>query len=133
MFLSLPFLGRVARAARRVGFARGTSMSETLRRVQTLVLSGDVHVSEHGFEEMRNDGILIDDVVAGIATAVAVEDYPARDRGPSVLALQYDVNGRPIHIVWALPANDRRPAVIVTAYRPDPKQWDSDFKRRSSR
>jgi hypothetical protein len=108
-------------------------MSETLRRVQTLVLAGDVHVSEHGFEELRKDGILIDDVVAGIATAVAVEDYPTRQRGPGVLALQHDLSGRPIHVVWALPANERRPAVIVTAYRPEPKLWDEDFKRRSSR
>ena len=108
-------------------------MSETLRRVQTLVLAGDVHVSEHGFAELRKDDILIDDAVAGIATAVVVEDYPARDRGPSVLTLQHDVHGKPIHIVWALPTDERRPAVIVTAYRPNPKLWDSDFRRRSSR
>ncbi len=108
-------------------------MSETLRRVQTLVLAGDVHVSEHGFSELRQDDILIEDAVIGIATAVAIEDYPARRRGPSVLTLQYDVHGRPIHVVWALPANQRRPAVIVTAYRPDPELWDSDFKRRSVR
>jgi hypothetical protein len=108
-------------------------MSETLRRVQTLVLAGDLHVSEHGFAELRKDGILIEDTVIGIAAAVVLEDYPARHRGPSVLTLQYDAHGRPIHVVWALPANERRPAVIVTAYRPDPKLWDSDFKRRSSR
>ncbi len=108
-------------------------MSETLRRIQTLVLAGDLHVSEHGFAELRKDDILIDDAVAGIATAVVVEDYPARDRGPSVLTLQYDGHGRPIHVVWALPVNERRPAVIVTAYRPDPKLWESDFRRRSSR
>jgi hypothetical protein len=107
-------------------------MSETLRRIQTLVLAGDVHISEHGFAELRKDDILIDDAVSGIATAGVVEDYPARDRGPSVLTLQYDSRGLPIHVVWALPANARRPAVIVTAYRPDPKLWDSDFRRRSS-
>jgi hypothetical protein len=108
-------------------------MSETLRRIQTLVLSGDVHVSEHGFAELRKDDILVEDAVSGIATAIVVEDYPPRQRGRSVLTLQYDVQGRPIHVVWALPANERRPAVIVTAYRPDPKLWDSDFRRRSSR
>ncbi|MEQ1934122.1 MAG: DUF4258 domain-containing protein [Fimbriimonadaceae bacterium] len=108
-------------------------MSETLRRVQTLVLAGDVHISEHGFEELLKDGIAIQDVVAGIDTAVEVEDYPERHRGPSVLALQYDVRGRPVHVVWALPAGERRPAIIVTAYRPDPRLWDNDFIRRSSR
>ena len=108
-------------------------MSETLRRVQALVLAGDVHVSEHGYEELRKDDILVDEAVAGIVTAIVVEDYPARFRGPSVLTLQRDSDGRPIHVVWALPAHERRPAVIVTAYRPDPNLWDSDFRRRRSR
>ncbi len=105
-------------------------MSETLRRIQTLVLAGDYHVSEHGFEELRRDGILIADAVSGIATAIAVEDYPERQRGPGILTLQRDAAGRSLHVVWALPANQRRPAVLVTAYRPSPALWDSDFRRR---
>jgi hypothetical protein len=105
-------------------------MSEILRRVLTLVLAGDVHVSEHGFEELRKDGILVADAMSGIAVAVLLEDYPERQRGPGILTLQHDANGRPIHVVWALPANERRPAVLVTAYRPNPALWDSDFRTR---
>jgi hypothetical protein len=56
-------------------------MSETLRRVQTLVLAGDYRVSEHGYE---------------------------------VLAI----------------SSERHQAVLVTAYRPDPDLWDSEFKER---
>ena len=108
-------------------------MSETLRRVQTLILSGDVRVSEHGYEELGKDAILIEDAVAGITSAVLVENYPERFRGPSILTLQQDANGRPIHVVWAIPAAERRPAVLVTAYRPDPRLWDSEFRRRKSR
>ncbi len=105
-------------------------MSEILRRVQTLVLSGDYLVSDHGFNELEEDAILATDVIAGIATAVAVEDYSDRVRGLSVLALQQDTDGRPIHVVWAIPAGERRPAVLVTAYRPDQGLWDDDFKQR---
>ena len=105
-------------------------MSEILRRVQTLVLAGDVEVSEHGFEELSRDDILIDDVVAGIASAVLAEDYRDRFRGPSVLTLQHDADDRPIHVVWAVPVGERRPAVLVTAYRPDPDLWDDDFRTR---
>jgi hypothetical protein len=105
-------------------------MSEILRRIQALVLSGDFRVSEHGFDELQDDGILIDDLTSGIVEAIAIEDYRDRDRGPSVLALQYDGDGRALHVVWALPAGERRPAVLVTAYRPDPDLWDADFEQR---
>jgi hypothetical protein len=105
-------------------------MSETLRRIQTLVLAGDFLVSDHGFDELAKDGILPSEVIAGIVTAVAVEDYPDRQRGPSVLALQHDADGSPIHVVWAIPAGTRRPAVLVTAYRPSLAMWDSEFRQR---
>jgi len=102
-------------------------MSETLRRVQTLVLAGDYLVSEHAYEELLEDGILPSDAIDGVATALAIEEYPDRVR---VLALQHDAEGRPIHVVWAIPAGRRHPAVLVTAYRPSARLWDSDFKRR---
>jgi hypothetical protein len=98
--------------------------------VQTLVFAGDVRVSDHGYEELRKDDILVDDAIAGIATAIVVEDYPGRFRGPSILTLQQGPDGRPLHVVWALPAGERRPAVLVTAYRPDPSLWDEDLRRR---
>jgi hypothetical protein len=105
-------------------------MSEILRRIQALLLSGDFRVSDHGYDELDEDGILAGDVVTGIAAAFLIEDYPDRVRGPSVLVLQSDADGRAIHAVWALPAGERRPAVLVTAYRPDPTIWDNDLKRR---
>ncbi|MGD9846154.1 MAG: DUF4258 domain-containing protein [Variibacter sp.] len=108
-------------------------MSELLRRVQTLVLSGDAEVSEHGYEELRTDDILIEDIIAGVAAAMLVEEYSDRSRGPSVLTLQHDASGQPIHVVWALPAGKRRPAVLVTAYRPDPSRWDDDSRKRKRR
>jgi hypothetical protein len=108
-------------------------MSETLRRVQMLVLREEVRISDHGFEKLRKDDILLDDTLAGILVAKAIEDYPDRDRGPSVLALQRDPNNRPIHTVWAIPTGQAGPAVLVTVYRPDPAQWDEEFERRKPR
>jgi hypothetical protein len=107
-------------------------MSETLLRVQMLVLRENVRVSEHGFDELLKDGILPSDAVAGILTAKAIEDYPDRVRGPSVLTLQRDASGRPIHVVWAIPAGEIGPAVLVTAYRPDPALWNEEFERRKT-
>jgi hypothetical protein len=74
-------------------------MSETLARVRLLVSQGEVLVSAHGYDELEADGILAVDAFAGIATAVIVEDYAEAARVPSVLVLQQDADGRPIHVV----------------------------------
>jgi hypothetical protein len=108
-------------------------MSETLRRIQTLVTSGDFLVSDHGFKELEEDGIIASEILVGVTAAVALEDYRDRVRGPTVLALQHEPDGRPVHVVWAIPAGERRPAILVTAYRPDPDLWDADFKQRKIR
>jgi hypothetical protein len=105
-------------------------MSETLRRVRTLVLAGDYRVSRHGFRELAADDIVIEDVIAGTEKAVVVEDYPDSRMEPSVLILQRDRTGRPIHVMWGVPKATGRPAVLVTAYRPTPERWSADFKRR---
>lgn len=106
-------------------------MSETLRRVQTLVIRGEVLASQHGFRELAADDILLDVVVAGIEAAIVIEDYADSGRGPSVLVLQHDEYDRPIHVVWGIHKGTTTPAIIVTAYRPDPLLWPADFRTRS--
>jgi hypothetical protein len=105
-------------------------MSETLRRVQALVQRGEIEVSRHGLQELEADGILLEDVIAGIGEAEAVEDYPDFHKGPTVLALQRDRSGRPIHVLWGIERGTAAPAVVVTAYRPDPRRWSDNFTRR---
>lgn len=104
-------------------------MSETLRQVRALVLAGDYIVSRHGFRELANDDIFADDVIAGIRGAVLVEDYPDSRKEPSVLILQSDRHG-PVHVMWGVPKATGRPAMLVTAYRPDPRRWSADFMQR---
>lgn len=79
---------------------------------------------------MAADTIAVRDVIEGLAGAVLVEDYPEFGRGPAMLVLQTDRDGRPIHVVWGIPKGDTRPAVVVTAYRPDPGRWTEDFLER---
>jgi hypothetical protein len=105
-------------------------VSETLGRVRALAATGQVRVSAHGYDELAADDILVRDVVAGLTGAVVVEDYPAYAKGPCVLTLQRDLGGRPIHVVWGIPAGRETPAVVVTAYRPDPARWDETWQRR---
>ena len=105
-------------------------MSDTLRRIADLVQGGDIQISAHGYDEMAEDGILADEVIDGVAAAVVVEDYPQYSKGPCTLVLQRDRSGSPIHVVWGIPSGQTTPAVLVTAYRPDPARWAGDFLRR---
>jgi Domain of unknown function (DUF4258) len=105
-------------------------MSETLKRVLALVPSGEVRVSDHGYDEFAEDNILIRDIIAGAREAIMVQDYPDCPKGPCVLVLQKDREGNPIHVVWGIPRHADAPAVVVTAYRPDPEKWGGDFLRR---
>jgi hypothetical protein len=105
-------------------------LSQTLERVRTIVARGEVRVSDHGYDELAADGLVVRDVVDGLAGAALVEDYPDYPKGPCVLVLEQDRNGEPIHVVWGIPAGQDAPAVVVTAYRPDPGKWDETWRTR---
>jgi len=105
-------------------------VSKTLEQIRVLVATGEVRVSDHGYDELAADGILARDVVAGLSSAEVVEDYPDFPKGPCVLVLEQDRKGLPIHAVWGIPKGATTPAVLVTAYRPSAERWTADFKRR---
>lgn len=98
-------------------------MSEFIEKVRALVRAGEVRISEHGYDELAEDGLTAREVLGGIADAVVVEEYPDYPKGPCVLLLQKDRSGVPIH-VWGIPKGHDRPVVLITAYRPDPARWD---------
>ena len=105
-------------------------MSSTLERIRELVAAKEARISDHGYDELAADGILARDVLDGLADAEVVEDYADYPKGPCVLVLEHDAQGRPIHAVWGIPRGHTSPAVLVTAYRPDPGRWSADFRRR---
>jgi hypothetical protein len=50
-------------------------LSNTLAQVQALVADGQIRLSLHGFREMAADGIMLDDLLGNLDSAVTIEDY----------------------------------------------------------
>lgn len=105
-------------------------MGNTFDRIRALISQGRVRISEHGYDELAADGLLARELVEGVKSAVVVEDYPDYPKGPCVLLLQRTEDERPVHAVWGIPAGHGSPAVLITAYLPDPERWEPGLKRR---
>ena len=105
-------------------------MSGTFEQLKDLVIKGEVLISDHGYNELAMDNLSVREVVSGLAGAELLEEYPDFSKGPCVLVLENDQDGQPIHAVWGIPSGSTSPAVLVTAYRPDPARWTNDFRSR---
>jgi hypothetical protein len=80
------------------GGVGGGGMSEILRQVQALVSSGAIRISQHGLRELAADHIDLEDVLAGIAAAILVEEYPTSRKEPSVLSCKGTVLAHSCHV-----------------------------------
>lgn len=82
----------------------------------------------HAVRRMFERRISEDDVRHVLQTGEVVEDYPQDLPYPSrlVLGLRGD---RSLHVVVAENVEDRE-TVVITVYEPDPRKWDSGFRKR---
>jgi hypothetical protein len=104
--------------------------SFTLQKIIGLIAENAVVISSHGYEELAADNIFVQDMLQSVSRAVVVEDYPDFTKGPCVLVLQEDRNKKPVHVVWGISKGKASPAVLITAYRPDPEKWTDNYSRR---
>lgn len=108
-------------------------MSALWEKFVALITLGEVRISEHGYDALADDGLTVDELLAGVASGVVVEEYPDYPKGAAVLVLQRTADGGSVHAVWGVPRGYNSPVVLVTAYKPDPDQWNVTFTQRVRR
>lgn len=82
----------------------------------------------HAVQRMFGRGIEKDEVLEVLRDGEVIERKPDDLPYPSHLMLGF-VDGRPLHVV----ASDdpvEQATVVITAYAPDPDEWDQWFRRR---
>jgi DUF917 family protein len=105
-------------------------MQTIWNNIRKLIERGEVRISEHGYDELAEDGLNVREIMIGSPEAIVLEEYPDYSKGPCVLTFLKDKANQPIHVVWGVPHGLTTPAVLVTAYRPDPERWADGFRKR---
>jgi len=77
-------------------------MSQIFKQILDLIERDEIRISVHGYDELAEDDIFVKDIMAGVSQGIVIEDYPGYPKGPCVLALQQDLQGKPIHVVWGI-------------------------------
>lgn len=70
-------------------------MSRLWQQFAALITAGDVRISEHGYDALADDGLTVDELLAGVGSAVIVEEYPEYPKGAAVLVLPADSRRQP--------------------------------------
>jgi len=65
-------------------------LSIFLKQVQGLIDTGEVRISEHGYDELAEDELTARELLAGVKNAIIIEEYPDYSKGPCALTLQQD-------------------------------------------
>ena len=100
-------------------------MIDTLRQK---ISRGQVEYSLHAVRQMIAREISPEEVVQTMLAGEVIENYPDDKYGPSCLVCGMTKSSRVLHVQCTHPS---RPLVkVVTAYEPDPAEWDKTFKQR---
>jgi hypothetical protein len=102
-------------------------LERSLTVIRERVEREDYVISFTHTEKLRERKIGAQDVEEAIRNGVIIEDYPDDSRGPSCLILGRS-SGRTLHVVCG--RLEEKQILIVTAYEPDPAEWESDWRTR---
>ena len=97
-----------------------------IRSVETRIY----RITHHAVEEAGNDQLNLEEIFHALYNGEIIEDYPGDEPYPSCLICGKNVDGEPIHSVWAYNEKNQR-AILITVYRPNPIRWINWRTRRT--
>ena len=115
---------------RLVGFCPKEVHDVNIEVLREKIAQGQYVISFTHTEKLRHRQIKAQDIEQAIQTGFIIEAYPGDPRGASCLLLGF-VDKRPLHVVCG--CLDDEELLIITAYEPDAKVWENDWKTRRKR
>ena len=86
-----------------------------------------VRWTDHILKRLMQRGITQDDVLQAIRTGEIIDQYPDDYPFPSCLILGLSVDGKSLHVVCGLGLDE---IYMITAYYPNPGEWDNEFRKK---
>ena len=98
--------------------------------IREKIVAGKYIVAFTHTEKLRTRRIEAAHIEQAIKRGIIIEEYPHDSRGASCLILGL-VGTRPLHVLCG--RLDAEEILIITAYEPDPEEWEADWRIRKTR
>ena len=105
-----------------------SELERTLARIKSQAATGTFRVTQHAQQEMVEEEIQLDEVLAALRRGEILEHYPEHRRGACCLIGGESDQGRPLHIVCT---TGQPLLILITVYEPKPPKWLTPGKRAS--
>lgn len=96
--------------------------------IRAKIRAGKYIISFTHTEKVRLRKIEAEEIEQAICNGAIIEPYPDDPRGASCLVLGFTSRDRPLHVICGRLEEDE--ILIITAYEPDPEEWEADWKTR---
>lgn len=101
-----------------------------ITQLRALNKAEQIAITEHARRRLIERGISVNDIIRCIDTGEIIKQYEDDKPFPSCLILGADIDGEYIHVVVS---HDSEWIYFITAYHPDTKVWEPDFRTRKER
>ncbi len=99
-----------------------------IKAIRNKIKEGRYIISFSHTDKMRLRKIEAEEIEEAIFNGMIIEPYPDDPRGPSCLIMGFSNQNRPLHVLCGKIEDNE--ILIITAYEPDPYEWEEDWMRR---